>query len=1289
MAFKNLTIQIRVIQKVRRELAAAREALAQFDKEVRGIQGGRVSQGGAQYNDVSKGAEKAAKAQEKLNKVNKKSAKTFAVLEESAKKSNKQIKHIPKTAEQADKSLNKLGQASRWTAEGFLAMIKSQAAWLAGFAIIFGTISAFIGLLTEAVNIQNEWARSVRVLTGYGRDSIGDLGEAYSALTVQMLRTGSTAKDINEVLYQLGSAGLSTKEAVAALESTMNTLIGTEGDTTQITKLVAGVYNNMKDQIYAGADGVVRFSTDLKTLHDPMNKQISLTEKMVAINDALVWTWKDNQVEMDEINNGLKYAIATSNAAGISLTELLSVLAVLNNRLIKSGIAGRSFQSMMSRIARKSQKFAKAFDIKIDPNKPLDLIDILEQVKAKMSEGNLTAAELGKTFNNLGLRGAKTFITLVRNVEELKQRMDDFSVAAKGSSEQLFKIIQATPEKTFARARQAMVKLVDLLTRGLVIAVVGAVKAFNLLAEALFKLDKAMGGVLGMTTQVVAFVVAMGGLALVVKLLYGALVALAGVLGLTLGALAAWIAVIVASIAIVAALVFGFKKLIDYVFRSKKATDESTTAKEKWVAMSKKEQDELSKIVMKAAELIATYDELSGINLSKNIEDYIGSASGIDVINKHIQDSLFYRKATLGEIQAINNDILGKAKDERDDALLGLTQMDLQKAKQEDIKANIDAMVKATENYNTKLEQSVQQMGDIYSLTNQIATFDLELEFGDKLIEEVRRGTGGASAIMKDFYNEVDQLSIEKISGIGLQIESMFSKFKTGDVSFKQFRTLWNEYANAAKGAITKTNENISKLNSSIDEHKTKIHDLVLEYSTMGAATAKSLQGINDIFGLGVSAAEAAISSIEQNKQSIAGLEEEFRKGTAALNDLVNAGAGYDKINEAQLKLYATESKLVDLESKNSAAREKKTAILERNAALLEQEAGSLEGSLFIAKRYGDQMRALADDAKAPVEARIKALANEKKYLEDQEKFTVDSAKNKNAQIKNLLNQGVIDEYQALQLQKEARDKYYSEISRLEEAKGKNSKDAINAEFDLSVKQIAEQEKQIENLNKLMGTYSSLKKMIEKKIGANAFEPLSSSAKIALEKVLNIEGALDRLDGRVVNVTVEQTTNTAPPVAKARQFGGLVNGSLFARVSSGEGFIPPDVARRNMGALSALNQGSVTPSAKKLGGISRFDGPSGIDNIKTTLPAGGFVISRKGMQAYDNAVSDRERFQMGGFVGGTDGVTPTAEENQQSTSRFDLVLKVDGEEQRYPLFGQKEIIDELSTQLEKRNLTRL
>ena len=1289
MALKDLSIHIRIVQKVRQELAAARNALAEFDRNVQNLGKTQVAQKTADsYKKYVQQVQKADKANIKLNKSLNRADRAFSKLDKKLKQTQKQMKQTEEATTAAAKGMDKMKAQTRLTAEGFVAMLKSQAAWLAGFTLIFTPIYAMIDALREAINVQNEWARAVRVLRSDTKGAGADIAGAYTAMTGEMIRTGKTAAEVTEVIYQLGSAGLYDKEIIAALGSTMNTMIGTEADLTTMTKIIAGVYNNMGEAMYKTADGSVKFATSLQELNNPMNQQITLQEKFTAINDQLVRVFREHQVEMGELNDGLKYSIATARAAGVGFTELLGVLATLNDHMIKAGIAGRSFQAMLSRIAKYPKKFAKAFDIKINEKEPLKLIDILEQIAAKQKSGVLTVGEMGKAFSRLGLRGAKTFITLVENVEELKENIDDLGTHAEGASEKMAKIMLDRPIVTFERFKREIALLIGVLSKGFIIVLNSVGKAFNAVAMGIHTLNEASGGLIGTTAAFVSFAAAAVGLT-------AALVALAASTGLVAAAISFLIGIIVtiveflailgAAIAIIAGIVWLVKKVGDslathYGKSIKKANEET----EKFVDLSKKEQDSLKDIAREAFATAASIKELYGIRSAGSLDAYIGAQTQIDIINQHINETLFHRQAILGKVQAINGTILEQAKNKRDMALLGIRAMDEEEATAANIKKEIKGMVADVKIYNDFLQQSVAQMNDILTFSTQLARNRRVFNFSDNMVEEVQKGTGRAESSLKRFYDGLANISDKNITLMGDHIISLLQKFKDGEMTLLEFRTIIGNYPKVVGKSMEAAIKGIVRLDGEISKNIQSIKDLATEYANLQISTIRGAESIERMFGFGAEAAYSAVDSIDANKKAIEDLEREYQAAIAE-RDKFTDPSDIDKWREAQNKVLSIYEQIFTLESKNSKLHERSSEILRRKAIYIAQESRSLKEAIALQREYSDAASWVADDTEKSLEARARAMDEEKARLKKIKDYTIEMAKLEKEQVKVQLAQRVIDQEQADKKMAEIRDKYIKKITRIEGEIGDATKDRIDLEIEKGGELYAKQKMMIDSLDAIKSKYKEVMTVVGKKLDRNVFDQLTDSTKEAIQGVLDIQAAIDDLHGKKVEITVEEKHKRTDEAAK--QFGGFIDRPLLAKVSAGEGFVPPGAARRNLAALSALNQGSVTPSARNIG-ISRFSGPSGVDNIKTLLPSGSFVISRKGMAAYDAAISSRERFQMGGMAVASDGGVSMPNDSEQS-ARFDLVLNIGGEEKTYPVFGTKKTIDALSDELEKQNLTRL
>jgi TP901 family phage tail tape measure protein len=257
--------------------------------------------------------------------------------------------------------------------------------------------------------------------------------------TAAMVKFGEEAKTVGEVLYKLGSAGLQARESLAALNSTMSMIVGTEANITQATNLVAASYNNFKDNIV----GVT-----------------TLQEKFKYLNDVITATFQFHQVSLQELTDGYKTLIAMGKNSNMTFLEMSAVLGTLNDHLIRSGEAGRSMQTVLSRISKESTVFAKAFGIQIDPHAPLDILDILKQINARMEEGALTTEEVSKVFDRLGLRGARTFITLTENYKKLEDNIERLKYRTEDAANRMARIMLEKPDVAFRQLKQTLAILV-------------------------------------------------------------------------------------------------------------------------------------------------------------------------------------------------------------------------------------------------------------------------------------------------------------------------------------------------------------------------------------------------------------------------------------------------------------------------------------------------------------------------------------------------------------------------------------------------------------------------------------------------------------------------------------------------------------------------------------------------------------------------------------------------------------------------------------------------------------
>ena len=290
--------------------------------------------------------------------------------------------------------------------------LANKALWFIQLRLLWEVWRRVSEAIQEVIEMNDQLARSMRTM----RSEVMGVTEIYRELLDQMgemaKKHGASFEQTGEVLYQLGSAGLSAEESLAALNSVITLLIGTEGDARELTKSVAGVYNNF-------AASLTNATTE--------------AEKFKYIVDIMAIAWQNHQVEIGELNQGYRQATAMIKAAGMSFEELTALLSVANDHMIKGGNAGRALQNVFMRISRSPIKFKQAFGLTddiLDPTKPIKLLKIIKAIGEQLSSGAMSAYQLAKSFETLGLRGAPIFTMYIQNFRKIDDAIDEHATSA-------------------------------------------------------------------------------------------------------------------------------------------------------------------------------------------------------------------------------------------------------------------------------------------------------------------------------------------------------------------------------------------------------------------------------------------------------------------------------------------------------------------------------------------------------------------------------------------------------------------------------------------------------------------------------------------------------------------------------------------------------------------------------------------------------------------------------------------------------------------------------------------
>lgn len=303
-------------------------------------------------------------------------------------------------------------------------------------SVLFGLRTAFFELVEESRAL----ARVYTVMQSASKNFVEIQKEVQKQVREVAIEFGETIEVTAEVVKQFGSAGFSTETALAALRSTMKLVVATQADAEASTRTIAGIYRVFGKDIRGTGNDLSAFA---------------------KINDVLISVYRNHQVELDELNQGFKFSAAAANAAGFSFNDTAAFLSVLNDNLIKSGTAGRGLQVIFAQLANKTEQFGRAFNIEIDKDSPLNdqFVNLLREINKDMSRGALTVAELEKQFKVFGLRGARSFITLVKQFDQVEVALNQLGDEADGTADKLSGIVKNSLAKQVESAKQALLSL--------------------------------------------------------------------------------------------------------------------------------------------------------------------------------------------------------------------------------------------------------------------------------------------------------------------------------------------------------------------------------------------------------------------------------------------------------------------------------------------------------------------------------------------------------------------------------------------------------------------------------------------------------------------------------------------------------------------------------------------------------------------------------------------------------------------------------------------------------------
>jgi len=304
--------------------------------------------------------------------------------------------------------------------------------WTMAYAGIRSVTRAFTSLFKQASETETAMARVNAVLNitmGFER-KFGDLERAVYSYG----KTSSMSfKEVADAMYHLATIGLKTSDVMAGFRHELDLAIATQSDLKTTARLVAGAY---------------------KLFSDRMEGTFFQAERFRHIVDVLSYAYSQHQVELNEIADAFKYVGGAAGLLDMSFEELVGTIGFLNTHLIRGSRAGTTLLNSFVRLAKDSDKLRREFYIAFDPTRPINFIDIMEQLHERTKDNIDSAETLGRIYEVFGRRAGRGITMILGHYEAWKKAVEELT----GSVEFTASKMRTAQEKTFSRQFSILMK---------------------------------------------------------------------------------------------------------------------------------------------------------------------------------------------------------------------------------------------------------------------------------------------------------------------------------------------------------------------------------------------------------------------------------------------------------------------------------------------------------------------------------------------------------------------------------------------------------------------------------------------------------------------------------------------------------------------------------------------------------------------------------------------------------------------------------------------------------------
>ena len=355
-----------------------------------------------------------------------KAEKEAAALAGRLDRVTKETRELTAAQKRAERQARKLGQAQSGVARpSFASTLKAGGVAMLGTAAAAVTLAAALRGVASSVKVfqslEDQLLGTQAVLQASGKGTAEEIAQLSAQARELGATTRFTATQVAETQQLLSRAGFDVQETLGTVPELLSLASAGQLDLAEATGITA-------------------------TILRAFDKDISEAGRVM---DTLAIASSSAKTDISQLSEGMKFSSSAAASLGVPVEALAAALAVIQERGLQAGLAGRGLRTVFKSLAVETDKSAAALaemdlkfeDVDLSSNSLVDVVTLL-------AEKNLTFAQAVQI---AGTEGAAALLNLTRGAEKFADITEDSLTRAEGTVSRMSETLESGLGGSFRR----------------------------------------------------------------------------------------------------------------------------------------------------------------------------------------------------------------------------------------------------------------------------------------------------------------------------------------------------------------------------------------------------------------------------------------------------------------------------------------------------------------------------------------------------------------------------------------------------------------------------------------------------------------------------------------------------------------------------------------------------------------------------------------------------------------------------------------------------------------------